>query len=33
MKLEQKIHIGKSQIESLKADFEKFKKEVLKRRK
>jgi predicted ATP-dependent Lon-type protease len=33
LKLEQKIQIEKSQIESLKADFEKFKNEVLKQRK
>lgn len=33
LKLEQKIQIEKSQLESLKADFERFKKEVLKRRK
>jgi integrase len=33
LKLEQKIHIKKSQIESLKEDFEKFKNEVLKQRK
>lgn len=33
LKLEQKIQLEKSQIESLKADFEKFKNEVLKRRK
>jgi hypothetical protein len=33
LKLEQKIQIEKSQLESLKADFEKFKKEVLKQRK
>jgi integrase len=32
LKLEQKIQIEKSQIESLKADFEKFKNEVLKQR-
>jgi integrase len=32
LKLEQKIQIEKSQIESLKADFEKFKQEVLKQR-
>jgi hypothetical protein len=33
LKLEQKIQIEKSQIESLKADFEKFKNEVLQQRK
>ncbi|MDP9305891.1 MAG: site-specific integrase [Thermoproteota archaeon] len=33
LKLEQTIQIEKSQIESLKADFEKFKNEVLKQRK
>ena len=33
LKLEQKIQIEKSQIESLKLDFEKFKYEVLKQRK
>jgi len=33
LKLEQKIQIEKSQLQSLKADFERFKKEVLKRRK
>jgi integrase len=32
LKLEQKVQIEKSQIESLKADFEKFKNEVLKQR-
>ena len=32
LELEQKIQIEKSQIESLKADFEKFKNEVLKQR-
>lgn len=32
LKLEQRVQIEKSQIESLKADFEKFKNEVLKRR-
>jgi len=32
LKLEQRVHIEKSQIESLKADFEKFKREILKRR-
>ena len=32
LKLEQRVQIEKSQIESLKADFEKFKTEVLKRR-
>lgn len=32
LKLEQKIQIEKSQIEALKADFEKFKNEVLKQR-
>jgi len=32
LKLEQTIQIEKSQIESLKADFEKFKNEVLKQR-
>jgi integrase len=33
LKLEQKVQIERSQIESLKADFEKFKQEVLKQRK
>jgi integrase len=32
-KLEERIHIDKTQIESLKADFEKFKNEVLKQKK
>lgn len=32
LKLEQRVQIEKSQIESLKADFEKFKREVLKQR-
>jgi len=32
LKLEQRVQIEKSQIESLKADFEKFKNEVLKQR-
>jgi hypothetical protein len=31
LKLEQKIQIEKSQIESLKADFERFKKEVFRK--
>jgi hypothetical protein len=33
LELEQRVQIEKSQIESLKADFEKFKNEVLKQRK
>lgn len=33
LKLEQKIQVEKSQIESLKADFEKFKMEVMKKKK
>jgi hypothetical protein len=32
LKLEQRVQIEKSQIEALKADFEKFKDEVLKQR-
>jgi len=33
LKLEQRITIERTQIETLKADFEKFKKDVMKRRK
>jgi hypothetical protein len=33
LKLEQKIQIEKTQLEALKADFDAFKKEVLKQRK